>query len=346
GEVGEGLGKLSAAFGYQTRERDPFYDNLNGGAGFDSIDRDAYRIALLWEPTDALSVDYSYDNSDLDEQGGLQKVTGFTALDPAGNVSRISALQGALQGAQFWASIPGSDPRIASRWIPSLQETIGVYQGIEADGQGRVSGGVADFVPTSQNEVEGHTLTLNWELGDLGALGDVTFRSITAYRELQTYVFGDLENIDSSLDANGVGVYSDLVHLTLAQLYAPTSGFAYPFVDGLWAGIDELGVNHSKQDTLSNYDQTSQEFNIIGATDRLDYVVGLYYFEDEGQFDRAAIFSAPLAGAGTQYYENSTDAIALFSQATWRPDVLDERLSLTAGLRYTEETKDIFYDYS
>ena len=41
-----------------------------------------------------------------------------------------------------------------------------------------------------------------------------------------------------------------------------------------------LGVNHSKQDTLSQYDQTSQEFNIIGATDRVDYVLGLYYFED------------------------------------------------------------------
>ncbi|WP_339639009.1 TonB-dependent receptor [uncultured Haliea sp.] len=346
GEVGQGLGKLSAAFGYQTRERDPLYDNLNGGPGYDSIDREAYRIALLWEPTDALSVDYSYDSSDLDEQGGLQKVTGFTALDPAGNVDRISAMQGVLQGAQFWATIPGSDPRIASRWIPSLQETIGVYQAIAADGQGRVDAGASDFVPTSDNEVEGHTLTLNWELGDMGALGDVTLRSITAYRELQTYVFGDLENIDSTLDENGIGAYSDLVHLTLAQLYGPSSGFSYPFVDGLWASIDQLGVNHSKQDTLSDYEQTSQEFNIIGATDRVDYVLGLYYFEDEGRFDRRAIFSAPLAGAGTQVYENSTDAIAGFTQATWRPAAMDDRLSLTAGLRYTEETKDIFYDYS
>ncbi|MDP5063040.1 MAG: TonB-dependent receptor [Haliea sp.] len=346
GEVGEGLGKLSGAFGFQTRERDPLYDSLNGGPGYDSIDREAYRISLMWEPTDALTVNYSYDSSELDEQGGLQKVTGFTALDPAGNVSRISAMQGVLQGAQFWASIPGSDPRIASRWIPSLQETIGVYQGIEADGQGRVSAAVSDFTPRSESEVEGHTLTLNWELGDMGALGDVTFRSITAYRELETYVFGDLENIDSTLDENGVGVYSDLVHLTLAQLYGPSSGFSYPFVDGLWAGIDSLGVNHSKQDTRSKYEQTSQEFNIIGATDRVDYVVGLYYFEDEGKFDRAAIFSAPLAGAGTQYYENGTDSIAAFTQATWRPNVLEDRLSLTAGIRYTEETKDIFYDYS
>lgn len=346
GEVGEGLGKLSAAFGYQARERDPLYDSLNGGPGYDSIDRDAYRISLMWEPTDALTVDYSYDKSELDELGGLQKVTGFTALDPAGNVNRISAMQGVLQGAQFWASIPGSDPRIASRWIPSLQQTIAAYQGIAADGQGRVDAAASDFTPRSENEVEGHTATLNWELGEVGVFGDVTLRSITAYRELQTYVFGDLENIDSSLDDNGIGVYSDLVHLTLAQLYGPSSGFSYPFVDGLWAGIDSLGVNHSKQDTLSQYEQTSQEFNIIGATERVDYVLGLYYFEDEGVYDRAAVFSAPLAGAGTQYYENSTDSIAAFTQATWRPDVLEDRLSLTAGIRYTEETKDIFYDYS
>jgi iron complex outermembrane receptor protein len=345
GTVGEGAGKLSAAIGYQTRDRDPLYDSIGGGEGYDSIDRESWRASLMWEPTDAVTVDYTYDNSDLDEQGGLQKVTGFTALDPAGNVSRIDAMQGILQGAQFWSSIPGTDPRISERWIPSLERTIAAYQAAAESGDGRVDRSASDFLPRSRNEVEGHTLTLNWEMGEFGALGDLTLRSITSYRELETYVFGDLENIDSTIGPDGIGTYSDLVHLTLGQLYGPSSGFAYPFVDGVWNAIDSLGTNHSKQDTLSQYEQTSQELNLIGATDSVDYVLGLYYFEDEGEYDRRAIFAAPLNGAGRQFYENGTETFAVFSQATWRPAGFDDQLSLTAGLRYTEESKDIFYDY-
>lgn len=345
GTVGEGAGKLSAAIGYQTRERDPLYDSIGGGDGYDSIDRDAWRVSLMWEPTDAVTVDYTYDKSDLDEQGGLQKVTGFTALDPAGNVSRVAAMQGVLQGAQFWSSIPGTDPRISERWIPSLERTIAAYQEAAEAGDGRVDRAASDFLPRSRNEVEGHTLTLNWEMGEFGALGDLTVRSITSYRELETFVFGDLENIDSTIGPDGIGTYSDLVHLTLGQLYAPSSGFAYPFVDGVWNAIDTLGTNHSKQDTLSQYEQTSQEINLIGATDSVDYVLGLYYFEDEGVYDRRAIFAAPLNGAGRQFYENATETLAAFTQATWRPAGFDDQLSLTAGLRYTEESKDIFYDY-
>jgi iron complex outermembrane receptor protein len=254
-------------------------------------------------------------------------------------------MQGILQGAQFWSSIPGTDPRISERWIPSLERTIAAYQAAAESGDGRVDRSASDFLPRSRNEVEGHTLTLNWEMGEFGALGDLTLRSITSYRELETYVFGDLENIDSTIGPDGIGTYSDLVHLTLGQLYGPSSGFAYPFVDGVWNAIDSLGTNHSKQDTLSQYEQTSQELNLIGATDSVDYVLGLYYFEDEGEYDRRAIFAAPLNGAGRQFYENGTETFAVFSQATWRPAGFDDQLSLTAGLRYTEESKDIFYDY-
>lgn len=346
GEVGEGAGRLSAAFGYQNRERDPLYDSRSGLEGYDSLDREAYRLSLMWELNDSFTADYTYDYSDLDEASQLNQVTGFNPLDAGGNVSRVAALQGLLQQAQGWAAIPGTDPRIGERWIPSLQETIADYQELSAAGEARRKSGASDFNPRAVNEVDGHALTLSWEAGELGFLGDVSFKSITAYRELETFVFGDLEDIDSSLNANGVGAYSDLVHLTLGQLYAPSSGFAYPFVDGLWNGIDSLGAFHSKQDTTSQYEQFSQEVHMVGTTDRLEYVLGLYYFEDEAEYERNAIFAAPLNGAGTQAYNTTTDAMAIFGQTTWRPAGFEERLALTVGLRYTEETKDIDYNYS
>ncbi|TXS92779.1 TonB-dependent receptor plug domain-containing protein [Parahaliea maris] len=350
GTSGEGLGELSASVGYQTRLRDGLYDNNSpGGDDFDELDRQSWRAAINWNITDSFYVDYVYDHSELDEAGALQQVVGFTPVDAAGNVSRIAALQGTLAAAQGMANIPGADPRISSRWIPSLQQTIAAYQNALERGEGRADDGLADFTPRSDNTVDGHSLTLTWEAGDLGALGDVTFKSITGYREVETNVFGDIEDLDSRLDSNGVGAYSDLVQLTMAQIYGAEIGFlgapVGAFAGMLWDGIDNLGAFHTKQNTFTGYEQFSEELQMIGSTDRLEYVLGAYYFEDEGEYRRNAIFAAPLNGAGAQYYDNATDAWAGFAHATWTPGWLDERLSLTAGLRYTEEEKEIDYDY-
>ena len=344
GEIGEGLGRLSASVGYQTRERDPLYDNTSGGAGFDSIDRQAWRLALKWEPTDTLTLDYSYDESRLDENGALQQVVGFTpvTLDGSTRVETLAQLRSFLP---LLLQNPAADPRIANRLIPSMDQTLAVYREREAAGQGRRSSGAADNTPVSDNEVSGHALTLTWDAGNFGALGDITFKSITAYREMETYVGGDLEDIDSSLDANGVGAMNDLILLQLGSAYFGAGGMPNPTADFFWSGVDSVGGFHSKQDTDSAYEQFSQEFNIIGATDRVDYVLGLYYFDDEAVYDRRAVFLAPLGGTGLQNYDYTTESLAVFGQATWRPQVLDDRLSLTAGLRYTEEDKDIFYDY-
>lgn len=347
GTVGEGLGELAVSFGYQTRNRDGFYSNtVADEPDFNEIDREAWRAAITWRPTETFVADYTYDKGKLDETHTLEQVVGFTPLDAAGTVSRIAAMQGVLQGAQAWASTPGTDPRISSRLIPSLQKTIATYQSIEARGEGRAGRGQADHMPFSENDVEGHALTLTWEAGELGVLGDVTFKSITAQRDLETFVFGDLEDINSRLDANGAGSMNDVTLLTLGQLYAPSSGFSHPLVDTFWEFVDSIGAFHSKQDTFTEYKQFSQELQMNGSTERVDYALGLYYFEDEGFYTRNSIFLAPLAGgAPSQVYSNDTEAMALYGQATWTPGLLEDRLSFTTGLRYTEEDKGIDYNY-
>jgi iron complex outermembrane receptor protein len=44
-------------------------------------------------------------------------------------------------------------------------------------------------------------------------------------------------------------------------------------------------------------------------------------------------------------YDNETEANAFYSQATWTPPILDDKLALTLGYRHTEETKGITYRY-
>ena len=341
GVSGEGLGYFAVSGGYQLRQRDGFQKNLSHpGRDFNDLDREAWRVAVTWQPTERLAVDYSYDHSELDEVNALEQIVGFTTLDAGGFYDRVTAMQDVLAGARYWSTLPGSDPRIGERWIPSLKKSIDAYQGAIAQGEGRVKQGRADFTPISRNDVDGHALTVAWDLDN------ITLKSITGYRDMSTFVFGDLEDIDSRLDSNGIGAYHDLLHLTLGQLYGGSDGYAYPLLDGVWAAIDDIGAFHSKQDTWSDYEQLSQELQLIGSTDALEYVFGLYYFDDEARYVNPGVYAAPLGGVPSQNYETSTRALAAYGQGTWRPSGFDQRLALTLGLRYTEEDKDINYRYA
>ncbi len=339
GQVGVGAGQLAANFGVQTRDRDGFYTNTTNGDDFNDLDRQAWRIGLAWDITENLRVDYAYDGSQLDEVNNLDAVVGLNPLGAAGS-NRIGALQGTLAQARAWAVAPGTDPRIGQRWIPSLEKTISVYQDSVGAGEGRRNRGGIDVTPRSEVDSEGHGLTLAWDKDD------ITLKSITGYRSSKTTARGDIDSIDSRNDANGVAAWNDLAHLTLGSLYGVTGGVdimnpAIP-LDAFWNQIDaQGGALHFSQDSGSDYDQFSQEFQIIGSTDQFEYVGGLYYFDDTAKYKRTSTALVPLAPLGEIRYKMTTEAWAAYGQTTWTPGWLDDRLSFTAGLRYTEEDKDI-----
>jgi iron complex outermembrane receptor protein len=88
----------------------------------------------------------------------------------------------------------------------------------------------------------------------------------------------------------------------------------------------------------SESEQFSQEFQASVDTDRLDGVIGAYYF-DEDSFDRLLV---PLGNPGTSY---DTQRVAMDSKARaffteWSFKITDA-LSATAGVRYTKETKGL-----
>ncbi|MCB1690485.1 MAG: TonB-dependent receptor [Halioglobus sp.] len=341
GQVGVGAGQLAASFGVQTRDRDGFYENTTNGDDFNDLDRQAWRVALAWDITENLRADYAYDGSQLDEVNNLDAVVGFNGVG-ATQANRIAALQGTLARAQGWAAAPGTDPRIASRWIPSLEKTIDVYQESIGAGEGRRNSAGIDITPRSKSDVQGHGLTLAWDKDD------ITFKSITGYRDSTTKARGDIDSIDSRNDADGIAAWNDFAHLTLGSIYGATGGINLPFlpVDAFWNEIDaQGGALHFSQHSQSDYDQFSQEFQIIGSTDQFEYVGGLYYFDDTAKYDRTSTSLVPVAPIGDARYKMTTEAWAAYGQTTWTPGWLDNRLSFTAGLRYTEEDKDIDWDW-
>lgn len=83
-------------------------------------------------------------------------------------------------------------------------------------------------------------------------------------------------------------------------------------------------------------DQFSQEFQLSGTFDRLSLVGGLFYMEEEAA--NPDLVEAVIAPAFPKYIGTFTDNDnwAVYSELTYD---LSERLHLTAGARYTDETK-------
>lgn len=177
---------------------------------------------------------------------------------------------------------------------------------------------VADIgVPMAESEgyIYGHRLTLRWTPWE-----NAEIRSISAYREIK----------QSQYD-NGAGAHSN------------------PFTPNAQFARYSLSWMHQ--------DQLSQEFQLVGSIPRLNYVAGLYYFKETGgdqawapntlQWNATGSGYTQLpslrAGAEFDFPDRESTAkarsTAAFAQFTWTPPILDDRLRLTAGARYTKDNR-------
>jgi iron complex outermembrane receptor protein len=263
GEVGQGAGKLSTKLVINRTARRGFFDNEDSSAvgalpasgdDFGNVDSTSGRVALLWQPTDAVDVLYSYDGSHVDQRPQFFQIT---RLAPAP----------ALEFLQPFAS---------DRRLDSGSQNAALHD---------------------RANVDGHSLTASFDAGALGWLGDVTFKSLTGHREVDAL---DEQDWDGS-----------------------------PFE-----------LLHSARDMM--YRATSQEFQMIGKTERVNYVGGLYYFKERGHVlnpQMLALLAVP-APIDSRYGIDN-EAWAAFAQLEWTPPILDDRLSLTLGGRYTEEDKQV-----
>lgn len=91
---------------------------------------------------------------------------------------------------------------------------------------------------------------------------------------------------------------------------------------------------------IFDQDQFTQEFQLLGtaAEGRLNWILGAYYFEEDGKNINPVRFSQVFIQSGGHF---DSDSWAVFGQGTYD---ITEKLSLTVGLRYTEDTKNYLPD--
>jgi iron complex outermembrane receptor protein len=84
--------------------------------------------------------------------------------------------------------------------------------------------------------------------------------------------------------------------------------------------------------------QWSQEFQFVGSAfdERVEYVAGLYVFNE-----KASHLQILDVGGAKSRRDVSTenDSSAIYAQASYTPTILEDRLTITGGLRYTEDER-------
>lgn len=178
----------------------------------------------------------------------------------------------------------------------------------------------------------GHTLTLEFDLP-----GDTLLRSLSGYREWdQIARYGDID---------GQG---GILALTVdpAILVPPHTSF-------IPAGVQPISLFMPGMSERRQH-QVSQEFNLLGKMgERLNYVAGVFYFKEKSheynpQTQVVAMGPLPLPPPLPNYvavplqstlaYTHESESKAIFVQATYD---LTSRFSLTGGVRYTEDQKEL-----
>jgi iron complex outermembrane receptor protein len=98
-------------------------------------------------------------------------------------------------------------------------------------------------------------------------------------------------------------------------------------------------------------DQYSQELQLVGKTDRLDYVAGAFYYREAVDDNAQTPNTLQWNATGTAYTTLSVDlnkvsfdrvsdvvttSYGAFGQATWNPPILDDKVHVTAGGRISK----------
>ena len=216
---------------FNDRQRDAFYDNTNPDIdGFNSIDRDGLRVALAWDATDRLSIDYSYAKSNVNgELDNWNKPTGlnpnYAALagyleaggDPANvpitSTSRIQLVQQIAGGVQAFV-LPTLPPQVApvvQQYLGWANDYVAWANDVLGNADSHFGAGSSDVNSFAEVENEAHTLTLNYELSD-----SVSIKYIYGDRTMNDHSQSDLDGVDNSVSS---GVRSDLTLQTIGGAF-------------------------------------------------------------------------------------------------------------------------------
>jgi iron complex outermembrane receptor protein len=132
------------------------------------------------------------------------------------------------------------------------------------------------------------------------------------------------------------------------DLFGASATLSYELTDALtlksitgWRDLDSEFArdgDHSPNRISQFYDdlsqqQLTQELQLLGSHERMNWIIGAYYFSEDGDNANILDFTVSNFRSGGRF---DNEAWAVFAQGTYD---LTDRLHLTVGARYTDEQK-------
>ncbi len=203
-----------------------------------------------------------------------------------------------------------SQTKSSQNYVQLAEDLIGII-GVEP-GRAEVTRFPVSPLKPTVTDHEMHTLTLAWDISP-----NIMVKSLTSYRKLNEDAHS---NFAGTLYFNGA--------------------------------IFEEGVDQK---------QYSQEIQLIGTHDRIEWIAGFYYYQEDVVQTSQIFFSldvfglvtgtplTPIAPTRFNIFTGADSPLlsanakarskAFYGQATWTPNILDDKLKITLGLRYTDDNK-------
>ena len=292
---------LAARVSAQHRESDGYVENRFDGSDWYDENAQNARASFAWTPNDRFDALLSFDYQKVREKPALATCKWVGGDD----LFALTGLDGLAALGDF------ADD------VQATCEADRPYSGYERDAN-----------DNSEIDAWGSALTLTYDLSE-----NLTLTSITAYREI--------EEVNGSWGLTGDSPVGDIVSVV------------------------------QRSSLPSDYEQFSQEIRLSGfAMDgRLAFVAGLYYFTEDAYSSADIVllegwvgpdcvanpFATPCLPAGpgftfgdiilgvqaasvSQAFDAGNDSQAVFVEATYD---ITEALSVTAGVRYTEDDRKL-----
>lgn len=325
-----------------TRRRG-FTVSLNTGQDLDDKNRESYRLSLLFTPADWFENYTIFRGEHIDESGSgivMQDYNPFFLTGGNRALFQANGLPGSpppttLGYNQLIGGLCALDPRAAPQSTPpTIPQCI-------ADRTARISALVTALTNEEARVKGGGSIRNNAESDLLYLRGNAQqLTNITTLRPGALGLLGDI-TIKNIFATNRVG-----------EAYSNRSVAGAPLFHAVTAnGVDVIGgrvVPSKRFGGRKFFDNFSNEIQIGGHSDQLDWLLGYYYNRFKHPVQMGAIFSTfndaldvstPLGVGAIQgsfvLGERQTDK-GLFGQFTFRPT---DRLSLTAGYRKSSYTR-------
>ena len=295
---------------------------VGGGNDQNDNDTESFRASILWTPSQQTSVKLVSDYTDLQRTGAPSVLTAATGADffsggaaTLGPVGASLAIQDPAVLGQIGGLIAGN-PVLAGAgfgqlgcvFIPGMgaHPDCVAISNIGANFLNSAFVGSADIQDGASNNLNGL-----FNNGETGMYGDGSFfgLGLTIEHHFDTFT---LRSITGYRDGENV----------------------------LSTDIDGTSLNLLHPNAVQESESFTQEIDLLGDAfeQRLEWLVGAYYFDEEGTeqssteflgIARLPVEIGPIAEVGNE-------SQAVFVQGTWH---FNERWSTTIGARYTEDDR-------